>query len=323
MIGKWSQSNVTIVHLYKCLAIMKHLRAMSILKPFVDARLHYLCDHKELDTLLTLQNEKTLNELMNANRPNSPIVWNKAAHPTNSPVSLQRREDEQNRRLAGVDGNHRLHFNNQNPFINGPEKDRRRGQAAERDLPNDNLKNDKLNANHLNVNQLKQQYQHPSQTPSQFRSTFSAVASTINAYDDNLPYHEILTATDNFNVANVIGSGGFGIVYRGHWKNTTVAIKRLKDCGNFGQAITELRVLSQFRIDNIVPLYGVSVDGNEPCLIYQFMVNGSLDDRLQCKRGSQPLIWNQRIKIGVGIARALNYLHTRKEKNQLVHGDVN
>ena len=81
-------------------------------------------------------------------------------------------------------------------------------------------------------------------------------------------------------------------------------------------------MLSQYRIDNIVPLYGVSVDGNEPCLIYQFMVNGSLDDRLQCKRNSQPLSWNQRIKIGVGIARALNYLHTRKEKNQLIHGDV-
>lgn len=315
MIRKWSQSNVTIMHLYKCLAVMKHLRAMSVLKPFVDERLHYLCDHAELDTLLTLQNEKTLNELRNVNGPSSPTVWNKA-HPVNSPAPLQRREDEQNRRLA--DGNHRLPFNNQNPFLVGPENDRRRGQAAENGQPNESPKNDKLNVNHLNV----KQYQHPSQTPSQFRSTFSAVASTINAYDDNLPYHEILAATDNFNVANVIGSGGFGIVYKGHWKNTTVAIKRLKDCGNFGQAITELRVLSQYRIDNIVPLYGVSVDGNEPCLIYQFMVNGSLDDRLQCKRGSQPLIWNQRIKIGVGIARALNYLHTRKEKNQLVHGDV-
>lgn len=289
---------------------MRHLRAMSILKPFVDARLHYLCDYRELDTLLTLQNEKTLNELRNVN---SPFHTNKA-HPTNSPAA--RLEDEANRR-GGADGNHhRLHFNN--PFINGPENDLR--QAPEKGLPND--KNGNVNANRLNVNQLKQQYQHPSQTPSQFRSTFSAVASTINAYDDNLPYHEILSATDNFNVQNIIGSGGFGIVYKGFWKNTTVAIKRLKDCGNFGQAITELRVLSQYRIDNIVPLYGVSVDGNEPCLIYQFMPNGSLDDRLQCKRSSQPLNWNQRIKIGVGIARALNYLHTRKEKNQLVHGDV-
>ena len=290
---------------------MKHLRAMTILKPFVDARLHYLCDYKELDTL-TLQSVKTLNELMNAN---NPFHTNKP-HSTNSPAS----QDEQNRRLAGIEpvlhGNHRLHFNN--PFIGGPENDLRRGEPPEKRLPSD--KNDKVNVNQLK--QLKQQYNHPSQTPSQFRSTFSAVASTINAYDDNLPYHEILAATDNFNAANVIGSGGFGIVYKGFWKNTTVAIKRLKDCGNFGQAITELRVLSQYRIDNIVPLYGVSVDGNEPCLIYQYMVNGSLDDRLQCKRSSQPLNWSQRIKIGIGIARALNYLHTRKEKNQLVHGDV-
>ena len=106
------------------------------------------------------------------------------------------------------------------------------------------------------------------------------------------------------------------------------------------QAITELRVLNRYRIDNILPLYGVSLDGPEACLLYQYMPNGSLEDRfitsfykensfltlisfhrLLCKEHTKPLSWMQRSNIGEGIARALNYLHTLKG-NPLVHGDV-
>lgn len=45
------------------------------------------------------------------------------------------------------------------------------------------------------------------------------------------------------------------------------------------QAKTELRALSRCRIDNILPLYGISLDGPKPCLLYQYMPNGSLEDR--------------------------------------------
>lgn len=281
---------------------MKHLRAMSILKPFVEPRLHYLCDYNELDTVLTVQNDNSKDNTNAASSSNKPQI--------NLP--LQQRDDEilhqQNRKLVADKPKH----------FNDIQNDLKREVNDNCHLPN---QNDKLN--HLNVNHpiKPQHYNQPSQTPSQFKSSFSAVASTINAYDDNLPYEEILNATNNFHVSNVIGSGGFGIVYKGFWKGTKVAIKRLKDCGNFSQAITELRVLSQYRIDNIVPLYGISIGGNEPCLIYQFMINGSLDHRLQCKHNSQPLSWNQRVNIGVGIAKALNYLHTRKGR-PLIHGDV-
>jgi serine/threonine protein kinase len=45
------------------------------------------------------------------------------------------------------------------------------------------------------------------------------------------------------------------------------------------QALNELNVLNRYRIDNILPIYGVSLDGPEPCLLYQYMPNGSLEDR--------------------------------------------
>ena len=87
------------------------------------------------------------------------------------------------------------------------------------------------------------------------------------------------------------------------------------------QALTELRILNCCRIDNILPLYAVSLDGPEPCLVYQYMSNGSLEDRLLCKGNTVPLTWIQRAKIGEGVARALNFLHTLKG-NPFVHGDV-
>ncbi len=49
------------------------------------------------------------------------------------------------------------------------------------------------------------------------------------------------------------------------------------------QSLQELRTLARNRHDNIIPLYGFSSDGPEPCLVYQFMANGSLEDRILCR----------------------------------------
>jgi serine/threonine protein kinase len=49
------------------------------------------------------------------------------------------------------------------------------------------------------------------------------------------------------------------------------------------QSLRELRILNSCRHDNILPLFGFSVGGYEPCLVYQFMPNGSLEDRLLCR----------------------------------------
>lgn len=133
-------------------------------------------------------------------------------------------------------------------------------------------------------------------------------------------YNELKQASDDFSDANIIGNGGFASVYQGNWKGTDVAIKRLK-CNLMDQALNELTILNSYRIDNILPIYGISIDGPEACLVYQFMANGSLEDRLSCKKGTPPLSWHQRSLIGEGVAKGLYYLHTLRDK-PLVHGDV-
>lgn len=133
-------------------------------------------------------------------------------------------------------------------------------------------------------------------------------------------YKELKQASNDFSDSNIVGNGGFATVYSGNWKGTDVAIKRLK-CNLMDQALNELTILNSYRIDNILPIYGISIDGPEACLVYQFMSNGSLEDRLSCKTDTPPLTWNQRALIGEGVAKGLYYLHTLRDK-PLVHGDV-
>lgn len=80
-------------------------------------------------------------------------------------------------------------------------------------------------------------------------------------------------------------------------------------------------MLNSYRHDNILPLYGFSLGAEEPCLIYQYLPNGSLEDRLLCRQGSKPLSWFQRHNIATGTARGLQFLHTIGEK-PLIHGDI-
>uniref|UniRef100_A0A0N5A9Q8 non-specific serine/threonine protein kinase n=1 Tax=Syphacia muris TaxID=451379 RepID=A0A0N5A9Q8_9BILA len=146
----------------------------------------------------------------------------------------------------------------------------------------------------------------------------------------NVKYREVILATDNFSEQNILGKGGYGIAYRGIWKNFEVAVKRFrsqKKCGSeslgerLRQSLRELRTLAKYRHDNILPLYGISLDGEDPCLIYQYMANGSLEDRLQLKGGSEVLTWQQRKIIAEGSARGLLFLHTGSD-TPIIHGDI-
>ncbi|ETN80373.1 hypothetical protein NECAME_18018, partial [Necator americanus] len=154
---------------------------------------------------------------------------------------------------------------------------------------------------------------------------WSALQNTLT-----VPYTELLSATCNFAEENVLGKGGYGIVYVGEWKHTKIAVKRFMANGNKGthiqrerlrQSLQELRTLARYRHDNILPLYAFSLDGSEPCLVYQFMSNGSLEDRLLCRRGTAPLTWHQKKEIAEGTARGLHFLHCIAS-TPIIHGDV-
>jgi len=97
-------------------------------------------------------------------------------------------------------------------------------------------------------------------------------------------FHELQRATGNFDPKNVLGQGGFGIVYKGCLPNKTmVAVKRLKDPNFAGevQFQTEVEMIGLALHKNLLRLYGFCMTPNERLLVYPYMPNGSLADRLR------------------------------------------
>ncbi|XP_042457016.1 probable serine/threonine-protein kinase PBL7 [Zingiber officinale] len=125
-------------------------------------------------------------------------------------------------------------------------------------------------------------------------------------------FRELAVATQNFKEANLLGEGGFGKVYKGRLhSNQVVAIKQLNRDGLQGnkEFLVEVLMLIVLRHPNLVSLIGYCADGDERLLIYEYMPKGSLEDHLFDPPGKPPLDWNTRIKIAVGVAKGLTYLH--------------
>ncbi|WVY92948.1 hypothetical protein V8G54_032036 [Vigna mungo] len=99
-----------------------------------------------------------------------------------------------------------------------------------------------------------------------------------------ISYREICAATQNFHPDNMIGEGGFGRVYKGYLKSTnqTVAVKQLDRNGFQGtrEFLVEVLILSLLHHPNLVNLIGYCAEGEHRILVYEYMVNGSLEDHL-------------------------------------------
>ncbi|XP_061365174.1 U-box domain-containing protein 52-like [Gastrolobium bilobum] len=132
---------------------------------------------------------------------------------------------------------------------------------------------------------------------------------------------EIEVATNYFDISLKIGEGGYGPVFKGVLDDTVVAVKALKPDITQGerQFQQEVNVLSTIRHPNMVPLLGACPEYG--CLVYEYMENGSLEDRLFLKDNTPPIPWKTRFKIASEIATGLLYLHqTRPEP--VVHRDL-
>ncbi|KAK8602448.1 hypothetical protein V6N13_057922 [Hibiscus sabdariffa] len=132
---------------------------------------------------------------------------------------------------------------------------------------------------------------------------------------------EIEEATGNFTAENKIGEGGYGPVYKGKLDHTPVAIKILRPDAAQGkrQFQQEVEVLCSIRHPNMVLLLGACPEYG--CLVYEYMQNGCLEDRLFQKGNTRPLSWRRRFKIAAEIATALLFLHQSKPE-PLVHRDL-
>ncbi|XP_077211566.1 putative inactive receptor kinase At1g27190 [Tasmannia lanceolata] len=128
---------------------------------------------------------------------------------------------------------------------------------------------------------------------------------------------DLLAATNNFHPENIINSSRTGTSYQAVLRDGSVlAIKRLRTCKlSEKQFRSEMNSLGQLRHPNLVPLLGFCIVQDEKLLVYKHMPNGTLASLLQSNLGDTnssqfaPMDWASRLKIGIGAARGLAWLH--------------
>ncbi|CAH1440915.1 unnamed protein product [Lactuca virosa] len=153
--------------------------------------------------------------------------------------------------------------------------------------------------------------------------------SRVNLESYLIPLEEINRATGNFSLERCIGSGGFGKVYKGklseRWQSRTAAIKRLDRDSRQGEHEfrNEVEMISKFHHENIICFIGYCDENNEMIIVYEYAQNGSLDYHLGDLKKMRRITWAQRLKICIGAARGINYLHSGLgEHNRVIHRDL-
>ncbi|KAL0443627.1 UNVERIFIED_CONTAM: putative LRR receptor-like serine/threonine-protein kinase [Sesamum latifolium] len=136
---------------------------------------------------------------------------------------------------------------------------------------------------------------------------------------------QIKAATHNFDIANKIGEGGFGPVYKGVLSDgTVIAVKQLSAKSKQGnrEFVNEIGMISALQHPNLVKLFGCCIEGNQLLLIYEYLENNSLARALFGREEQRlNLDWQTRKKICIGIARGLAYLH-EESRLKIVHRDI-
>ncbi|KAM7474427.1 hypothetical protein LguiB_021670 [Lonicera macranthoides] len=136
-------------------------------------------------------------------------------------------------------------------------------------------------------------------------------------------FEELKKYTNSFSETNNIGSGGYGMVYRGNLPNgQLIAIKRAVQGSTQGglEFKTEIELLSRVHHKNVVSLVGFCFEQGEQMLVYEYIPNGTLKDSLSGKTGIR-LDWARRLRIALGAARGLQYLHDLANP-PIIHRDI-
>ncbi|XP_035836280.1 uncharacterized protein LOC118484350 isoform X2 [Helianthus annuus] len=141
-----------------------------------------------------------------------------------------------------------------------------------------------------------------------------------------IPLEDVLNATNNFHDDNIIGRGGFGPAYKGQLQRSgkliKIAARRLDRTHGEGHVEfwTEISALSDLKHTNLVSIVGFCNEKDEKIIITTYAANGSLREHLN----NPNLTWTQRLRISVGVARALSYLHYDEGRGYgFIHRNVN
>lgn len=134
--------------------------------------------------------------------------------------------------------------------------------------------------------------------------------------------------TDNFSEGNILGRGGFGVVYKGELHDgTKIAVKRMEAAKVSSKGLSEFQaeiaVLTKVRHRHLVGLLGYCIDGGEKMLVYEYMPQGPLSLHLfeWAAAGLRPLEWKQRLSIALDVARGVEYLHSLAQTS-FIHRDL-
>ncbi|XP_052197968.1 LOW QUALITY PROTEIN: protein kinase STUNTED-like [Diospyros lotus] len=137
-------------------------------------------------------------------------------------------------------------------------------------------------------------------------------------------YQELMLATSNFKSEHLVGKGGSSQVYRGFLPGgKEVAVKVLKASEEiFRQFVSEVEITTTLHHKNTISLLGFCFGENNLLLVYNFLSRGSLEENLHGTRKSEIVLsWEDRYKVAVGVAEALDYLHNGLAE-PVIHRDV-
>ncbi|MCO5600973.1 hypothetical protein L7F22_055090 [Adiantum nelumboides] len=167
----------------------------------------------------------------------------------------------------------------------------------------------------------------------------SLAGSTGSGRGDGMPVVEagnlvisiqvLRSVTNNFSQENVLGKGGFGVVYKGELDDgTKIAVKRMEASVVSSKGLkefqSEIAVLTKVRHRHLVSLLGYCMYGNERLLVYEYLPLGPLSQHLfdYAKLDLAPLTLNRRVSIALDVARGMEYLHGFAHEASFIHRDL-
>ncbi|PSS07348.1 Receptor-like serine/threonine-protein kinase [Actinidia chinensis var. chinensis] len=160
----------------------------------------------------------------------------------------------------------------------------------------------------------------PSSASMSFTSSLLPYTGTAKIFSLN----DMERATEHFDESRILGEGGFGLVYSGILDDDRkVAVKVLKRDDQQGsrEFLAEVEMLSRLHHRNLVKLIGICTENHTRCLVYELVPNGSVESHLHgVDKEAAPLDWGARMKIALGAARGLAYLH-EDSSPRVIHRD--
>ncbi|XP_058005551.1 proline-rich receptor-like protein kinase PERK2 [Hevea brasiliensis] len=133
-------------------------------------------------------------------------------------------------------------------------------------------------------------------------------------------YRELADATNYFSNHNLLGDGGLGLVYKGKLSNgEVVAIKKLREWKSDFEA--EIQIIHRTSHRNLVKLIGYCFEEANMLLVSEFVHNKSLRSHLH-GRNKKTMDWSIRMKIAIGVAKGLAYLHEACTP-KILHRNIN